>query len=58
MAEASENTVLGDFGDAQFTAHGITSRCYRKGGDSFVRTDGPDGALRDYQQKLSLAPFS
>jgi len=54
MAEASENTVLGDFGDAQFTAHGITSRFYRKDGDFFVRTDGPDGALRDYQIRYTF----
>jgi Flp pilus assembly protein TadD len=54
MAEASDNTVLGDFGDAQFTAHGITSRFYRKDGDFFVRTDGPDGAPRDYRIRYTF----
>ena len=49
MAEASEGKVLGDFDDAEFTAHGVTSRFYRKDADFFVRTDGPDGALHDYR---------
>ncbi len=48
MAEATEQTVLGDFDDAAITVHGVTSRFYRKGGRFFVRTDGPDGELRDY----------
>jgi predicted CXXCH cytochrome family protein len=49
MTEPSEATVLGDFADVEFTAHGVTSRFYRKDGGWFVRTDGPDGALHDYQ---------
>jgi tetratricopeptide (TPR) repeat protein len=48
MTEASEETVLGDFNDAEITAHGVTSRFYRKEGGFYVRTDGPDGALHDY----------
>jgi tetratricopeptide (TPR) repeat protein len=49
MAEATAQTVLGDFADASITAHGVTSRFYRKDGDYWVRTDGPDGALADYR---------
>lgn len=48
MAEATEQTVLGDFHDAELTANGVTSRFYRKDGRFFVRTDGPDGKLHDY----------
>jgi tetratricopeptide (TPR) repeat protein len=48
MSEATEATVLGDFRDAEISAHGVTSRFYRKDGRYFVRTDGPDGGLRDY----------
>ena len=48
MTEATESTVLGDFSDVDFTAHGLTSRFYRKGGGYWVRTDGPDGVLTDY----------
>jgi len=48
MAEATENTVLGNFDDVEFTAHGVTSRFFQKDGQYFVRTDGPDGKLQDY----------
>jgi tetratricopeptide (TPR) repeat protein len=48
MSEATEATVLGDFRDAEISAHGVTSRFYRKDGRYFVRTDGPDGGLHDY----------
>jgi tetratricopeptide (TPR) repeat protein/formate-dependent nitrite reductase cytochrome c552 subunit len=49
MAEASDASVLGDFNDASFTAHGVTSRFQRRGDAFLVRTDGPDGKLRDYR---------
>jgi Tfp pilus assembly protein PilF len=49
MAAATPETVLGDFDDASFTAHGVTSRFYRKDGDYRVRTDGPDGAPADFR---------
>ncbi|NEX22719.1 tetratricopeptide repeat protein [Thiorhodococcus mannitoliphagus] len=48
MTEATEETVLGDFDGVEFTAHGVTSRFFRKDGDFMVRTDGPDGELHDY----------
>jgi Flp pilus assembly protein TadD len=49
MQEASEKTVLGDFADRRFTYAGVTSRFYRRGGQFFVRTDGPSGRLADYE---------
>ena len=49
MDEATDASVRGDFDDAEFTAHGVTSRFYRKDGGFWVRTDGPDGALADYE---------
>ncbi len=48
MKEATSDTVLGDFDDAEFTAHGVTSRFFRRDGQFLVHTDGPDGDLRDY----------
>jgi Flp pilus assembly protein TadD len=48
MQEANEQTVLGDFNQAQFTAFGVTSTFYRQDGLYMVQTDGPDGALHDY----------
>ncbi len=49
MTEASDETVLGDFEDAEITAHGITSTFFRRDGGWYVRTDGPDGGLHDYR---------
>jgi tetratricopeptide (TPR) repeat protein len=49
MTEATDESMLGDFEDASFTAHGVTSSFYRKDGGWYVRTDGPDGELADYR---------
>ena len=49
MEEATESTVLGDFDGATFERAGVTSTFSRREGRYFVRTDGPDGALDDYE---------
>jgi tetratricopeptide (TPR) repeat protein len=49
MAEATDETVLGDFDDAAFEHFGIESQFYRKGDAFFVRTQGPDGEMGDYE---------
>jgi tetratricopeptide (TPR) repeat protein len=49
MAEPDDSTVLGDFNNAMFTHHGITSHFTRNGGGFFVRTEGEDGKLHDYR---------
>lgn len=49
MAEATERTVLGDFGGATFAYAGVTSRFFRRDGKFFVNTDGPDGKLADFE---------
>jgi Flp pilus assembly protein TadD len=49
MQVADATTVLGDFGSRRFTSHGVTSTFYRKNDRFLVRTDGPDGALHDYE---------
>jgi Flp pilus assembly protein TadD len=48
MQEATEATVLGDFGGATLTHFEITSTFFRKNGRFFVRTDGPDGVTQDF----------
>jgi tetratricopeptide (TPR) repeat protein len=48
MQVADERTVLGDFGDAAFTHHGVTSTFHRKDGKHVVRTEGPDGRIAEY----------
>ncbi len=48
MTEATDATVLGDFGNVEFTAQSVTSRFFRQDGQYMVRTDGSDGQLHDY----------
>jgi Tfp pilus assembly protein PilF len=49
MQTVAPSTVLGDFSHAGFTKDGVASTFYKQGNEFFVRTDGPDGKLRDYQ---------
>ena len=49
MALPADSTVLGDFNDAAFTQHGITSRFTKKRDGYFVSTEGEDGKLHEYR---------
>jgi len=51
MDEATEATVLGDFDDATFTQHAITSRFFQQAGRFYVNTEGPGGDFRDFEVK-------
>jgi cytochrome c553 len=54
MQHATDTTVLADFNNTQFTYAGITSNFYKKNNKLMVRTDGPDGKLRDYEIKYAF----
>ncbi len=49
MEVATDATVLGDFNGTSFMYAGITSTFSKRDGKFFVRTDGPDGQLHDYE---------
>jgi predicted CXXCH cytochrome family protein len=49
MQPANEATVLADFGDVEFEKDGVISRFFRRDGRFFVRTDGADGTLQDFE---------
>lgn len=49
MQEATEQTVLGRFDGATLTHGGVTTTFARRDGKFVIRTDGPDGALHDYE---------
>ena len=49
MDVASERTVLGNFDNAVFERHGVTSRFYRKEGRFFAYTQGPDGKMGEFE---------
>jgi len=54
MQPANDSTVLGDFNDASVADGAMTSRLFRSGRKFMVRTDGPDGALHDYEIKFTF----
>ena len=54
MQVTTPETVLGDFDDAAFTHHGITSRFFRRGDRFFVNTEGPDGTPADFELTHTL----
>ena len=49
MELADKHTVLGDFDNAVFKSHGITSRFYQKEGRFFVHTQGSNGKTGDFE---------
>jgi Tfp pilus assembly protein PilF len=49
MAEATAQTVLGNFADATFEYAGIRSRFFTRDGKFYVQTDGSDGQLATFE---------
>jgi tetratricopeptide (TPR) repeat protein len=54
MQHASESSVLGDFGESTFSYADIESRFFRRDGGFWIRTDGPDGKLADFEVKYTF----
>ena len=57
MQPASDSSVLGDFNRASFHNADITSTFSRRGSKFMVRTDGPDGALHDYEIRYTFGVY-
>ncbi|WOJ92547.1 multiheme c-type cytochrome [Congregibacter variabilis] len=49
MQKPAPDTVLGDFDNASFEYFGVQTRFLTRDGNYFVRTDGPDGSMSEYQ---------
>ena len=49
MQKANAATVLGDFTNVTLTHHDVTTTFSRDGDKFMARTEGPDGALHDYE---------
>jgi predicted CXXCH cytochrome family protein len=49
MNIATEETVLGDFGNATFVSNGVESRFYKKNEKFFVYTEGPGGEMGEFE---------
>lgn len=57
MQEANDSTVLGDFNNVVFSNKGITSRFFRKGSAFIVHTEGPTGAMEDFEIAYTFGVF-
>jgi tetratricopeptide (TPR) repeat protein len=57
MQRPDATTVLGNFENATFAYHGVTSTFFRKDGRFLVRTDGPDGKLHEYEIAYTFGVF-
>lgn len=59
MAEARDDTVLGDFNDVRYTDphNHVTSRFYRKDGKFFVETEGPDGKPGQFEITYTFGAY-
>ena len=49
MDVADDTTVLGDFNNAVFELHGVTSRFYRRDNKFWIYTQGPDGKMGEFE---------
>jgi tetratricopeptide (TPR) repeat protein len=54
MQHATADSVLGNFADAKFRYAGVESTFFRRDGKFFVRTDGADGKLADFEVKYTF----
>ncbi len=54
MALSTEQSVLGDFANRQFTHQGVTSRFFRRGDKFLVNTEGADGRFADFEIKYTF----
>jgi len=51
MDRATDQTVLGNFGDATIEHDGLTSRMFRDADRFMVHTEGEDGQMQDFEVK-------
>lgn len=57
MQHATPESVLGRFDGATFEYAGVTSTFSRSDGNYVVRTDGPDGALADFEVRYTFGVY-
>lgn len=55
MAVADDDTVRANFDNTRFEHDGILTTFFKRGGQFFVRTEGPDGKESEFQVKYTFA---
>ena len=54
MQHATEDTMLGDFNNSEFSANGIRSRFFTRDDKFWVNTDAADGSMQDFEIKYTF----
>ena len=54
IQQANDKTVLGNFKDGRFSYAGVGSTFFKRGDKFFVRTDGSDGKLADFEVRYTF----
>jgi predicted CXXCH cytochrome family protein len=54
MQIANEETVLGNFDNTTFTKDGVESLFFKRDGKFWIRTDGPDGTIDDFEIRYTF----
>ncbi|HEY7217991.1 MAG TPA: cytochrome c3 family protein [Candidatus Binatia bacterium] len=57
MAQAGEQSVLGNFNNARFAYAGLAATFFKRDGKYFVNTDGPDGKLAGFAVKYTFGVY-
>ncbi len=57
MQVANAANVLGDFNDARFRKGDVETTFFKRDGEYFVRADGPDGKLADFEIKFTFGLY-
>ena len=54
MQHATEDSMLGDFNNSEFSANGIWSRFFTRDDKFWVNTDAADGSMQDFEIKYTF----
>ena len=57
MKEATAESVVGDFNNASLTLHGVTSSFYKRNGKFYIKTDGEDNQLHEYEVAYTFGAY-
>ena len=57
MQAPTPATVEAPFGGETFSLHGVTNSFFRRGDKYVVRTDGPDGVVRDFEVAYTFGVY-
>jgi tetratricopeptide (TPR) repeat protein len=57
MKKPTDKTVVGNFDNATFELHGVKSSFYKRDGKFYMRTDGEDNQLHEYEVAYTFGIF-